>query len=334
MTTGQIQYDRGARVTIFPPQDLGAPVVAPLVFNARPPVQGLAHRPQHHVQFNCQRSLSPEPNPFTLRLYNLGRSTRDTISGTVRRLASWLPPQDVVKIDGILRAGGQQITSTIGGMAAVRIDAGWGGAMQQLFVGTAEQIRTSWEGQDRVTEIRGTDGGFNFVAAQANKTFGPGTPAATVLQYLVETLGMTLAPTGALAALQGFTLVAGLSVQGDCARGISDLLDPAELTWWVEDGLVYVLGDGSLPGQPLVVSPQKIPGAIRLFRTPEVMEAGTLRLECALAADMRVGHDVVLAATEQRGTYRVESVQHQGSNRVGAFTTSAVVRSPSAALGI
>lgn len=328
-----LQYDRGIRVLVVPPQDLAAATIAPLVFNARTPVNGLAPGPQFHIQFGAQKSLTPAPNAFTVRLYNLAQTTRDTISGTVRRLASWLPAGDVVKVDGVLRPGGQETTTTLAGMAHVRIDAGWGGAMQEVCSGTAERIRTYWQGQDRVTEITGSDGGFNIAVATANRVFPPQTPALAVLEYLAQTLGLTVAPTTGLAAIAGFKLVSGLACSGDCAKAIGDICDALQLSWWVEDGQVWILGDGeSLPGQPVVVSPQAVPNAIRLRRSPDVLEDGALRIDCALASDLRVGHLVVLAAAEQRGTYRVEAVQHQGDNRGGAFASSATIRDPTALL--
>lgn len=326
-----LQYDRGIRVLVIPPQDLGTDAITlPPVFNARPPVNGLPYEPQFHIQFAVQKTLTPAPNGFTVRLYNLAQTTRDTISGTVRRLASWLPAQDVVKVDGVLRAGGQEVITQLG-MAQVRVDAGWSGALQEVMTGTVERVRTYWQGQDRVTELQGTDGGFNLAVATANRVFPPQTPALAVLEYLAETLGLRVAQTTGLAAIGGFKLVSGLNCSGDCAKAISDICDALQLSWWVEDGQVWILGDGeSLPGQPIVVSPKGIPNAIRLYRAPEVMENGALKIDCALATDLRVGHLVVLAASEQRGTYRVESVKHAGDNRSGSFASSAVIRDPTA----
>ncbi len=324
-----LQYDRGARLTILPPQDLGGPVALPLTFNPRPPVQGQAAEPQLTIDFSISKSLTPAPNGGTIRIYNLAQRSRDTIAGVVRSIASWRPKEAVVKVDGVLRAGGSEVTSQLAGMAGVILEAGWSGALQRVIAGTATNVRSYRQGTDRITEIQVTDGGFQLTRAVAARTFPPGTPALAVVEYLATTLGLGLAPTQGLAALGGFTLVAGLAAYGDCQQGIQDCCDALQLQWWVEDGLVWILGDGeSLPGQPLVVSPELIPGAIRLYREPEPVDGQGLRLECALAPEMRCGHLVVVAASEQRGTYRVEAVQHGGRNVGGPFGSTAVVRDP------
>jgi hypothetical protein len=330
------QYDRGVRVTILPPQDLAGPGRGEITINARPPLQGVPQEPQIHVQAQVQRSLGPSPGTATIRLYNLAQTTRDQISGTVRSLARWRPSAPVVNVDGLLRAGGQEQTSTLAGMAAVRIDAGWSGALEPIFVGTVVRPPRHYrQGPLRVTELQCSDGGFGQAVSCPSKAFGPQTPATAILDYLAGVLGCTVAQTQGLAALAGFKLSQPVTVFGDAAQGITDLCDPLRLTWWTEAGDLYVLADGeSLPGQAVVVTPQEIPGAIRLYAEPEPADDGALRITCALASSIRCGHLVTVAATEQRGTYRVESLGHVVDNRGGAFATSAVIRNPTAALGL
>lgn len=317
-------------MTVVPPEDPGGAPRLPLIINPTPPLYGVPSVPQIHVAFTGAKTLTPQPSGFTVRLWNLAPTTIDSIAGTVRSIADWRPAAAVVKVDGILSPGGNEITSTLAGMAALRVEAGWSGALAPLFSGTATKVRTYRQGPDRITEITATDGGFNVQAAVANKVFPPATPALAVMTYLAKTLGLTLAPTQGLAAIAGFTLVGGLNCSGDCAKAIADICDALQLLHWYEDGQIWILGDGeSLPGQPLVVSPEAIPNAIRLYREAEPLDGQGLRIECALAAGLRPGYLVALASSAQRGTYRVEAVQHQGDNRGGAFASMAVIRSPS-----
>lgn len=330
-----LQYDRGVRLTVVPPQDLAAELPNPvLTFNPRPPVQGAPAGPQMSIGFQVSRSLSPTPATATIRILNLSQTSRDSIAGIVRSLATWRPLGAVVNVDGVLRPGGQEVTSTLAGLSAVKLEAGWGGALDQIFVGTATRVRSYRQGPDWVTEIAATDGGFQTTKAVAYKPFPPQTSASAVLTYLASTMGLTLAPTQGLASLSAFKLAAGLHCQGDAWRGIQEMCAPLRLTCWVEDGQIWILGDGeSLPGQPIVVSPQAIPGAIRLYREAEPLDDQGLQVECALASSIRCGHLVTLASSQQRGVYRVESVTHQGEARGGAFATMAVLRDP-VALGL
>lgn len=328
------QYDRGARVTIVPPQEVGGAPRLPIGINLLPPVQGVPSVPQIHVQAQVQRSLGPSPGTATVRLYNLAQTTRDSISGTVRSLARWRPSAPVVQVDGLLRAGGQEVTSTLAGMAVVRLDAGWSGALEEIFRGTVVRPPRHYrQGPLRVTELQCSDGLFGETVSCPSKSFPPMTPAVAILEYLAGVLGCTVVPTAGLAALAAFKLFQPLTVFGDAGQGITDLCDPLRLTWWTEGGLLYILADGeALPGQAVVVTPAEVPGAIRLYGEPEPGDDGSQRIVCALAPSIRCGHLVTVAAAEQRGTYRVESVQHSVDNRGGAMTTSAVIRDPALAL--
>jgi hypothetical protein len=330
------QYDRGVRVTILPPQDLAGPGRGPIIVNARPPVQGVPSEPQIHVQATVQRSLGPSPGTATVRLYNLAQTTRDQISGVVRSLARWRPVSPVVLVDGLLRAGGQEQTSTLAGMAALRLEAGWSGALEPLFSGTVVRPPRHYrQGPLRVTELQCSDGGFGDAVSCPSRAFPPQTPARAILEYLAGVLGCTLAPTQGLAAFQGYKLAQPVTVFGDAQQGITDLCGPLRLTWWTEGGVLFVLGDGeSMPGQAVVVTPQEIPNTIRLYGEPEPADDGALRITCALASTIRCGHLVTVAATEQRGTYRVESVTHGVDNRGAGFASAAVIRNPTLALGL
>lgn len=324
------QYDRGVRLTVYPPQDLGAAPTLPLVINPRPPLLGVPSEPQLHVTARVTNTLAPTPKTATITIRNLSQTTRDTMAGTVRSVQQWLPPQAVVKVDGVLRPGGQIVTSTLAGMAAVILEAGWAGALEEVFRGTATSVRSRRQGPDWITEIQATDGGFNLAKAAASKQFAPGSTSGAVLAYLAATLGLDLAPTQGLASLQGFVLAGGLSCVGDCAAAIQDMCDALRLLWWVEDGQIWILGEGeSLPGQPLVVSPEPLPNAIRLYQEAEPIDGSGLRVQCALASALRCGHLVSLASSEQRGVYRVEGVEHDLDNRGGNFATMAVLRDPS-----
>jgi hypothetical protein len=245
----------------------------------------------------------------------------------------WRSASPVVNVDGILRPGGNEVTSTLAGMCAVRLEAGYSGALGVVFSGTVVRQRTTRSGADTLTELQCTDGGFQVGTGVANRVFSPKTPALAVVQYLAGVLGLEVAETQGLALLSGFTLQSGLNATGDAQAGIRDILAPLQLAWWIEDGQIWILADGeTLPGQPVVVSTEPIPGAVRLREQPEVLDQGGLRIRCTLASQIRLGHAVLVAGSDQRGTYRVETVQHAGFNRGGTFETQAVIRSPAAAL--
>lgn len=324
----QRQYDRGVRVRLVPPQDLGGAAVA-LTFNLAVPISGLPSPPQTAVEFQVAKTLSPEPNAAVVRLWNLTPSTRDRIAGIVRRLVDWRSPSPVTKVDGILRAGGNEVTSTLAGMCSIKLEAGYSGALAQVFSGTVTRCRTTRQGADTVTELTCTDGGFGIAVSCPSKTFTTGATLLSMFEYLAGTAGLEVAKSAGAKTLAGFISPGPKTLFGDALQGMRDFTEPIGLSFWIEDGSVWVLNEGeTLPGQPVVVSMQPIPGAVRLRGEPEALDQGALRIRCTLAPGIQLGHQVVLAGGDQRGTYRVETAAHAGFNRGGTFETQAVIRRP------
>lgn len=332
-------YDRGVRLLITPPADPSAGPPIPLLFNALPPLLGVPSVPQMAIEFSFSQTISPEPNAWMVTIRNASQSSRDSIAGKVKALRLWKPVAPVGLVDGVLVAGGQVVTTTVGGMAHLRLDAGYGGQLVPVLSGAAESVRGRWEGSTHVLEITGSDGGFNIHAAVPKKVFPAQTPAPAILAYLASTLQAVLAPTLGLALLAPFKLPGGATVKGDAVKGITDICDALQLSWWMESVAeqltIFILREGeTLPGVPQVVSPAKIPGAIQLHRAPEPVEGGGLEIVTDLAASIRLARPVLLASAAQQGPYRVESVEHRGANRGGVWTTRAKIRNPAFELGI
>ena len=133
-------------------------------------------RPRARLVGNCvTRFLDEAACSTAIASCNLScvTSTRDRIGGLVRRLVDWRSASPVVNVDGILRPGGNEVTSTLAGMCAVRLEAGYSGALGVLFLGTVVRPpRTTRSGADTLTELTCTDGGFQVGTGVANRAVG------------------------------------------------------------------------------------------------------------------------------------------------------------------
>lgn len=331
MAVGARQYDRGIRLTVIPPLGVSGGAVPPVLINPVPPPGGGVALPQIHVRFTVEKSLTPEPQRATISIYGLQKTTRDSIAGAVRRVVDWIPggvPTPLVSIDGRILPADPIVVDTSSGMAHLMLEAGYGAALSQIFAGTATAVRSRRHaGIDWITTIHAGDSELGLSQGEANKSFAPGTPASVVLQYLASTCGLTIAPTTAFASLAAFTLSQGFSAIGRARKGIEDMLAALQHTWWVEDGVLWILGLGEfVPGPPIFVTPQDLPGFRRLLEAPERLDDGGVRVHCQLAPEISPGRQIQIVSSELAGVYRVEAVTQVGDNRTGSFESTAICR--------
>ncbi len=319
-------------MTVIPPIPVGAdePPI-PVVINPLPPTPGGKGPPQIHVRFTVSASLTPEPQRATIDVWNLQKLTRDAVAGASRRVVRWadgvLTP--FIKVDGRFRPSDPVVVDTTSGVSHVTLEAGYDGQLSALFSGSCSPVRNRRiGGTEWITNMVAGDSELSTSQGVASMSFAPGTPAAAVLAYLAGVMGLTVAPTAAVATLGGFILQSGLVAMGRARDGLADLLAAADLSWWVEGGVLYVLGDGEfVPGPPVFTSPEDVPGAHRLLESPMSVDDGGVAVKMQLAPEVRPGHQLLIASSELAGTYRIEHATHTGDNRSGPFTTEAIVRS-------
>lgn len=328
---GVLQYDRGVRLTVIPPVPVDGSPALPVVVNPIPPPgAGAPALPQLRIRFTVRKSITPEPQRATVEVWNLQKTTRDSIAGAARRVIDWIPggvSTPLVSIDGRLRPADPIVVNTTGGVAHMVLEVGYGAALSTLFEGVAAPVRNRRMGPTWRTTLHGGDGELQLTQGVGGKSFEPGTPASVVLTYFATVLGLVVVPTAGSQLLSGYILQNGFVANGRARDGVSDLLNALQLTWWVEDGQLWILAEGEfVPGPPVFCSPEDIPGFIRLLEAPMRLDDGGVRCKMQLASTVRPGHTLIIVSSELAGNYRIESATHTGDNRFGPFNTQAVVR--------
>ncbi|MCA9682320.1 MAG: hypothetical protein KC457_09010, partial [Myxococcales bacterium] len=100
------------------------------------------------------------------------------------------------------------------------------------------------------------------------------------------------------------------------------------LDWWIDDGDLYFANEGEPTSLPtLRLSTQSDPRSLRLLEEPRPTDSGLLEAVSLLAPGVRLCQRVILASANLGGEYRVEALEHAGSNRRGPFSTRLVLRS-------
>jgi hypothetical protein len=343
------QFDRQISLTVVPPFGPGIRVNPPTSFVL---AGGAPLIPQLRITFEVRKTITPEPSTAQIEVFNLGTISRDRVSGVIRRVIDF--SQEFAFIDGRLITGSSLVpggtaekVSRVAGIAYVKLEAGYNGARSQLWSGNGDRVTSRRERVDWVTAISGGDGKLGITQGVSNRSFGAGTPAVVVADYLRTVMGLgtgtVLKPGNPLlpASLQTYVLGRPFVSTGRARDELTALLTlisaaeqenlgqvfPRALEWFVDDGDLFILGPGAvLPLPPVRVSPLPDPTALRLLSTPRRTENDGLEIYTLLAPSLRPGRAVQLLSLEAAGAYRVEEVSHRGDNRGGEFTSTARLR--------
>jgi hypothetical protein len=336
-----VQFDRTASVQIAPPTG------APMVINPPlPPIAGV--RPAElRTMFSVRKSMSGgTPHTAEIRVHNLSELSRSTLA-RVARSSSHVPGVGPTT-DAQVYAGTQ--ASLIAGYANALPGRLISGA---LLRAPSRHVGTEW-----ITTLSIADGAVELARAECDRAFEAGTPALEVVRYCCQCMGFALAPIPVPAALAAYVLARGFTAAGRAREtldailagvapdlsqlpglaraviGFGQLFDSfaggaplsRPLVWWVEDRMVWILERGAaLPAPPIVVSARGLPGAALLLERADRGEDGQVRLPLLLHPGFRLARAVQVLDPPLAGLYRVNSLEHQGDNRAGTFTTTAMV---------
>jgi hypothetical protein len=288
--------------------------------------------------FSVQRDKTLTPNNANILIYNLAEATRlelEELSGGFGQGAAKAPTRR-------LGSRSRKTTKTTAGVAqapagfpgvAVRLEVGYQEKLGQIFFGVLRKV-SSWKaGADWITQISGGDGEHSITTAKISKTFVKGTPVTTVVRELVTTLGIgkggldntlnALAVTGLLTG--GVTLQQSLTMHGDSATHLEQLMRSCGFEWQIADGNFYAAPKGvaMLPGEGPLLTPET-----GLLDTPQIDKEGRVIGKCLLNPDLLPGRVFRVESSRVTGTYLAEKTQHSGTSDNDQWECQFVGRAP------
>lgn len=282
------------------------------------------------IAFDVTRTADQQPNTGQVRIYNLSERTRALISGSIRR-----PPLDLLAATagalaspyatGVEQTDLPPVLARRYQYASVRIRAGFGRLLREVFAGTSDRNSSRPAGVDWITTIECSDGGALMNHAAANRTFERGDPVFAAVQHLVKVLGLRsgnvdAATWSALDVFEGGGPLSGAQYfgapytpAGDPAAQLTQLLEVYRIRWIVDDGAVYLLGPGGyLPGAPIELGTPS--------NWPEETEEGLL-VTVPCNPLIRPGMRARLRSRVVDGVFFVQSVRHFGDTHATIWTT-------------
>lgn len=293
-----------------------------------------------HVSFDVEVSLDPEANRAKVSLYNLAKLTRDRIQGIVRRITTATEGQRLV-LAGLGNAGpvDPAIADGVLGICHLKLFAGYGQVIQQIFEGDTQTIKHERESNVTTrTDLESADAGTRLRETIISKSWAPGTPVLTTIIDVAREAGLSVFPDtiarltrwlsstdpelGTTPALHEY----GYTAQGPIRYVLDELISfsiilsddeiveriglnlDAELRWSVVNGALVVYGPRDVLAQPpIVLTPQT-----GLIGRPRQLENGGVECQALLDPRLMPGATVALASRDVQGSFRVESSRFRG----------------------
>lgn len=234
------------------------------------------------VSFQIDRNIRLEPNTCGLRIYNLAEGHRAALEE--------------------LRPSG----SSVRGIPC-RVDAGYGDDLATLWSGDLRTVYSQREGPDWTTVLESGDGEKAVKNGRTNISFDENTPVRTVVDRLVQDLGVGRGNVdrfiATLETASGGIFRHGVTVSEPTAVALEGLADSVDFEVSIQDGALLLLPRGQplTQGTAVLLSPET-----GLVDSPTVDNEGVLSARCLLIPDVRIGGLVTVEASRVRGTYRVE----------------------------
>jgi hypothetical protein len=224
------------------------------------------------VTFSIAKSLTSDPNTCEVTIYNLAERTRSALQHN--------PLQ-------------------------VRLDAGYQGNVQTIFVGDLKRAPSTPTGVDWATKLELGDGARAYKRATVSRSYLGGVNVRTLVGDLAKSMGLTVPRTIAEAREFGNELAGGEALHGPSAREMSRVLKAQNLSWSVQDGQLQILRPTDVRANEAIVSPEYGPPA-------KPGGAPLLTVRVLLQPDLTPGGKIHVRSRAINGNFRMERVVHTG----------------------
>jgi hypothetical protein len=237
------------------------------------------------VAFKVEKTLKREPNTLDLTIYNLAESTRKA-----------------------LQESG----------AFVRLQAGYPGAIEQIFTGDAVTITHSHNGADWITRLQSADGSKRIRTARVSESFSPGTSIVDVAKNLARATGLLPGNSNEKLSVGSVRtrvteFFKGYVASGNAADELDKVIKTMGLAWSVQDGAIQI----EVPGEPVGDEIVLLNATSGLIGSPEAGEKGIVKARSLIQQRLVPGRCLRLQSASFDGFFKVMKTVYSGDNRGG-----------------
>lgn len=203
------------------------------------------------------------------------------------------------------------------------LNAGYKGDAGAILLGVVKEVKSVWQGVDRVTTIQVLDGTNTWFSMRLKKTYKAGSNAESILKDVTKMTGLQI---GALKLPKNHVYKSGKTINGTLANIIKDVAKDCGAKAHVTRGKIFIRpkNEGDNIGflldteHGLISSPTPIEKEIETSEKDKdgnkkrVIKKGW-NVKCLL--NHRITTDALIGITSKtaNGIFRVESGKHDGS---------------------
>lgn len=286
------------------------------------------------MSFSVKRTSSPEANTCTATIFNLNERNRLALTGQIRRkIDLTISLSDGFTIPLVAGNPTAEVTAAANQIAYLKLSAGYGVEVQQIFEGSSHRIDVRHEDVDWLTTLEAGDGELGLRSGVITESFGPGTFLFPVVRKLVRTMGVfegnLTEDSLASAAGEHVDFPFGFTAIGRASDVLRELLALLEVRYSIQDGEFLILDrDGALPDPPLVlVGPE-------LLSKPRRLEGDAAEIHVHMEPKLKPGRKVVVEALGLTGNFVCDQVTHVGDTHGDVWDSVAELRDISLVPGI
>jgi hypothetical protein len=239
----------------------------------------LTVEPPFTVEFDITRNTWSSSNVASIRVFNLSQQNRNQIRKNV--------------ID-------------IGDLRTIKLKAGYGETLAEVFYGNITQAWSVREGNNFITQMESFDGGFAFTNGFTSEAFGANTQQTDVIKSLVKNMpGVTLGAIGD--SFSGDVGARGISLSGPSCNLASEF---ANGNFFIDNSKAFFLSETECrQGQIALIN-----ASAGLLGTP-LREQNLITFDMVFEPRVVVGQIIQLeSSTDQNfnGSFKVVAIQHRG----------------------
>lgn len=250
------------------------------------------------------------PNSAEIAVYGFSRETRDRLSALAA--GGWV---NQVPSVAAKRAKNKELPPGI----SVRLEAGWNGEVEQIFLGALRNVASERVGSDWITTFGAADGEKEIKLAKVRRSFAKGTPTSAVLTALASALGIksgnaaAVFPQLKMGAAEVFALQQPLHVVGSAAEELDYFVRSCGCEWSIQDGALQIMLAGSVADAPGASSPvlSKDSG---LIGQAKVDSGGTVSGRALLCASLIPGRSFRIESAAITDNFRCIKTTHRGDS--------------------
>ena len=226
--------------------------------------------------------VPPGPENQALRIFSDGSRNTLRVSFNVSKTAQSAANNINIEIYNLSERSRQRISQR---KTRVKLIVGWANTPPVLLAqGGVFNAVSRKEGGDIITQLTVLDGFEGMRQGVINRTFGPRTAVAGIVEVLRQNL-----PGVALGAIQvtGVVGSGGLTLSARAADALDQLADQYGFTWSIQNGALFALQDGQALGRTHTLSAAN-KTLLKVFPLLEGSEQNNLRVKADALLDPRI----------------------------------------------